>query len=104
MAEDDQVRMTLEAASDLEKIYSYVSLDSPQNAIELIERILNAVESLAFMPSRFRMVGSSRGKAFHVHAMVVKPFVVYYRIETGARVVFILTIQHGRRRQPRRFP
>ncbi|NLE61080.1 MAG: type II toxin-antitoxin system RelE/ParE family toxin, partial [Planctomycetes bacterium] len=88
---------------DLEAIARYINEQSPQNAAGVAETILEAIDSLAFMPARFRRVGRSRERGSPVHAMVVRPFVVYFRIEDKPAVVSVFTIRHGKRRQPRRF-
>jgi len=35
--------------------------------------------------------------------MVVRPFIIYFRIDDDPAAVYILSIRHGRHRQPRRF-
>jgi plasmid stabilization system protein ParE len=35
--------------------------------------------------------------------MPVPPFVIYYRVLEAERIVEVLTVRHGARRQPRRF-
>lgn len=66
--------------------------------------IVNAIDSLGFMPSRFKRVGKSAKRGTPVHAMVVRPFIVYYRVEEQPAAIYILIVRHGRMRQPRRFP
>ena len=34
----------------------------------------------------------------------VPPFLIYYRIDEAKRSVGVITIRHGKQRQPRRFP
>ena len=102
MAERFRVIISDEALADLEGIASYIRQQSPQNAAAVAERLLNAIDSLDFMPNRFRQAGRSRRRETNIHAMVVRPFIVYYRIDLQPPVVHILTIRHGARRQPRR--
>jgi len=96
--------LAAQALSDLSEIASYIRQDSPQNAVIVADEILKATDSLAFMPERFRQVGVSRGRGSTIYAMVVRPSIVYCRIEQQANAVYILSIRHGNRRQPRRFP
>ena len=65
--------------------------------------MLGAVDELDFLPSRHKVVGRSRKTGSAFHSMVVRPYIIYYRVEEQDAVVFILTIRHGRRRQPRTF-
>lgn len=103
MAETHQVMLTADAFSDLEGIGGYIHQHSPRNAAAVAKTILDAIDPLALMPARFRRIGQSRRRGSPVHAMVVRPFIVYFRVEDGLAVVYVLTVRHGKRRQPRRF-
>jgi plasmid stabilization system protein ParE len=54
MPDSYQVRITLEALSDLEEIFDYIRQSSPQNARTVIERLMDAIDGLQSFPSRFR--------------------------------------------------
>jgi plasmid stabilization system protein ParE len=103
MSELYEVRITGEAGSDLEAIHHYISLDSPQNADTVVDRLLNAIDSLERMPHRYKVHrrGSRRGRV--VRSMPLPPFVVYYEVREDERMVRILTVRHGARRRPRSF-
>ena len=103
MQDTHRVILTAVALADLENIAHFIHQDSPQNAATVAELILDAVDSLAFMPSRFRRVGKSRKRGTPILAMVVRPFIIYYRVDDPTLAVFILNIRHGSRRQPNRF-
>jgi plasmid stabilization system protein ParE len=103
MAELYRVSITDRALSDLTSVSDYIRLHSPQNAAVTIERILDEIDGLDRMPSRFRVAARSRKRGSAVHAMIVRPFIVYYRIDEPARCVFVLEVIHGARRQPRKF-
>src|SRR4051794_9686991 len=92
------------ALADLTGIAEYIAIDSPQNAGAVIDDLLRAIESLDRLSTRFKVVGRRKSNGVAVHAMVVRPFIVYYSVEAVAKGVFIHTVRHGRRRQPRRFP
>jgi len=101
MRELYEVRITGEAGSDLEAIHKYISADSPQNADGVVNRILNAIDSLERLPHRYRVYrrGSHRGRT--IRSLPVSPFVVYYEIRDDEGVVRVLTVRHGARRRPR---
>jgi plasmid stabilization system protein ParE len=103
MADGYRVYITLDALADLEGIFEHVALQSPQNAPHVAEKILNAITGLGLFPSRHKIVGQSRKTRLPVHAMVVRPWIAYYRVDSHRRAVFIQAIRHGRQRQPRRF-
>ena len=102
MSATHHVILTKEALTDLEEIAAYIRQRSPQNAAAVAEKILDAVDSLAFMPDRFKRVAKSRKRGSPVHAMVVRPFLVYYRVDHPQSAVHILKVIHGARRQPHR--
>ena len=98
-----RVIITDEAVENLEEIAGYVFQDSPRAAGAIADTIVNAIDSLAEMPERFRRVGGSRQRKSPIHAMVVYPFIVYYRVDESPATVHVLHVIHGARRQPRRF-
>ena len=102
-ADTYRVILTGDALTDLERICDCVREDSPQNAATIAESILTATDSLAFMPGRYKRVGTSLSRRTPIHTTTDWPFIIYYRVEKIQMAVYILTIRHGRRRQPRRF-
>ena len=103
MPDTHRVILTADALSDLEDIARYIRQDSPQNAAGMAGTILNGIDSLGFMPTRYRRIGKSRKRGSPIHAMLVRPFIVYYRVEEKPAAVYVLNVRHGKRRQPRRF-
>jgi plasmid stabilization system protein ParE len=103
MAEAYWIRLTSRAISDLENIFQYIRQNSPQNAGTMVAQIIDVIDSLCSMPSRCKVVGKSRTTGSDIHAMIVHPFIVYYRVDDPQRAVFILMILHGARKQPRSF-
>jgi plasmid stabilization system protein ParE len=87
--------------SDLFDIHTFIATDSPQNAAEVIERLLVAIEHLDVVPRRYPVYQGKRQPTEAVRRMPVLPFFVYYRIKEPNRSVEIITIRHGHRRQPR---
>ena len=103
MSDHRRIVLTADALSDLEGIAVYMRQYSPQNAANVAETILNAIDSLGLMSNRFKQVGISRKRRAAVRAMVVRPFIVYYRVDEIGPSVYVLNIRHGSRRQPRHF-
>jgi toxin ParE1/3/4 len=98
-----RVNITREALADLQGIFDYIQQDSAENAARMIERIMDEIDSLKTMASRYKLVGRSRKRGTPVHSMVVRPYIVYYRVDEQRREVSIMSIRHGHRKQPRRF-
>ena len=101
----DQYRVIVQSQGfkDLDSILDYIKLDSPQNAVETLERLWSACQSLAILPRRYKLYQRRANMARSIHSMPSAPFVVYYRVDERTRIVRVLTIRHGARRQPRRF-
>jgi plasmid stabilization system protein ParE len=98
-----RVNITNEALANLESIFKFIQEDSPAAALSVIEQLLGAIDDLGYLPGRFRPVGRSRKRGSIIRARVVRPFIVYFRIDQNIRAVFITEVRHGARRQPRRF-
>jgi plasmid stabilization system protein ParE len=58
--------------------------------------------SLAQLPHRFTVHENRKDPALTVRSMPVAPYLIYYRTDDDRRIVRILTVRHGHRRQPRR--
>jgi toxin ParE1/3/4 len=91
------------ASNDLIDICAYIEQDSPQNAAGVARKLFEAIDSLEFMPHRYKVHCSSRDPNRVVHAMSVPPFIVYYRVVERKEAVEVIAVWHGARRQPKRF-
>src|SRR5579863_6474040 len=91
------------AFDDLNKILDFIAGRSPQNAVTTIDRLWRAMNSLIILPHRFKVHEHRRDTSKTVRSMPVPPFIIYYRVDDMLRVVRILSVWHGSRRQPRRF-
>jgi plasmid stabilization system protein ParE len=90
------------AGDDLEKIFDHIAKDSIDNAASMIRRILDAIELLRDIPHRTIVRGRRGKKRDQVRTVVVKPYVVYFRVVDEEQVVHIVHVRHGARRRPRR--
>ena len=98
-----KIHITDHALADLTDAFEYIQRDSPQNARAMIARIVDAIDDLDFMPTRFKIAGISRTKQSPVHSRVVRPFAVYYRVDESEKRVFILEVRHGAQRPKSEF-
>ena len=103
MPQHYRVLMMPEAAADLTGIFDHVERDSPQNARALVEALIDAIDSLTHFPHRYKVHRTARDPNRVVRSMPAPPHVVYYRVIEQHRVVRVLTVRHGARRQPGRF-
>lgn len=104
MARRYRVIVSPRASADLSQIYEYIALDSPQNAATFLQTLFDAIDSLANLPARHRLIESRPRIKRETRAMPVSPYLIYYHILEGEGAVRVVTVRHGARRQPRRFP
>ena len=98
-----RVRFNTDIFDSLNSIAQYITADSPQNAEEVADAIVEIISSLAISPARFRRVGKSRRSGAPVHMASTHSFNIYYRIDHADQTVVVLDLRRGTRRQPRRF-
>ena len=101
MPDPYQVIITPRTNSDLEEIYNYIAKDSPQNARNFVAELVEAINSLQTLPHRYRIHQGRRRSKKSVRRMPIRLYLVYYRVDDARRLVEIITIRHGIRRQPR---
>ena len=94
------VRITPRALADLERAFEWIGKDSPQNAASMITRLLDAIDGLNILPHRFDVPRTGRVRGRQVRSMPVRPYLVRYRIDEARKVVFVLRVRHGARRDP----
>lgn len=98
-----RIRITPRAAEGLVEICAFIERDSPQNAAKVAQELLDAIDSLALFPRRYKVHEHRKDPSKTVHAMPVPPFIVYYRIAARDELVEVIRVLRGHRRQPRRF-
>ena len=103
VASSFQVILSARAFADLDGIVDYIKADSPLNAARVLDRLWESMQSLKDLPHRYPVIAYLRDPERSVRRMPVPPYLVYYRIVENLGVVRILTVRHGRQRQPRKF-
>ena len=93
-----EVLLSDNALSALDEIYGYIStsLKERDTAVALVEEIERAILSLRQMPFRFpeRMNGLYARKGYR--QMLVKNYLVIYRVDKEKRQVIILTVRYAK--------
>lgn len=80
------------ALADLEAIYDFIARDSSQYAVRFVRRLLEAIERLASLPMRGRIVPEGDGR----HREIFEPpYRIVYRVEDD--VVHVIRLVHGAR-------
>ena len=98
-----RIRVMPEASDDVTNAFTYIEADSPQNAASVLQELFDAIDSLERLPHRYKVHRSNRNPTRVVRSMPVPPFVIYYRVLEAERIVEVLIVRHGARKQSRRF-
>ena len=81
------------ASAALDEVVAYVARDSPQAAVDFLERALQVADSLSMLPERGRVVPELRTR--NVREVFVHRYRLLYRVDE-TRIVVIAFI-HGSR-------
>lgn len=94
-----EVKLLARAVQDMEKIYRYISetLLEPQTAERIASQLSQEILSLEEIPYRFpeRRWGKYAKRGYR--QLLVKKFLVVYRINEKQSQVIVVTVQHGSR-------
>ncbi len=83
------------AENDLLKIITYISQNSPDNALRKLKKIKKQVNDLRHLPKRCRIVPELYDHGItQYREMIIKPWRVMYRISHGK--VYVLSVLDSR--------
>lgn len=97
MPETYRIHLTLKAAADLQSVFEFVEEDSPQNAVKLIRRLFDAIDSLEILPACHQVVKGAESCGEEIRSMCVRPYLVRYYVDESNRIVTVLSVRHGAR-------
>lgn len=85
------------AVANLDAIRNYIeATNSTETAHRVVQQIFYAVENLAMFPNSGRA-----GRVPGIRELVVPPFVIAYRVRSGA--IEVIRVLHGSQRWPESF-
>jgi len=83
------------AENDLKNIIEYISVDSPQNAIKILEKIKKKASNLYTLSERGRIVPELQGQGIlQYRELVIPPWRLIYRIDE--RKIYVLSVIDSR--------
>jgi addiction module RelE/StbE family toxin len=91
-----KVQLSPEAKEDLRCIFAYISIDSPERAARMVDRLLEAIDSLDQMPRRCGLAPDFIGDAGELRHLIVRPYRIVFEVEE--RTVTVQAVWHGSRR------
>src|SRR5450759_2330734 len=84
------------AENDLIDIIEYISIDSPVNALKILQKIKKMASSLSSFPERGRVVPELQDQGILIYReIVIPPWRIIYRISEND--VYVLTVLDARR-------
>jgi toxin ParE1/3/4 len=84
------------AENDLMEIIEYISMDSPANALKILQKIKKMASSLYRLPERGRVVPELQDQGIPIYReIVIPPWRIIYRISDHD--VYVLTVLDARR-------
>lgn len=90
----DRIRISSQAADDLEEICLYIGKDSPFYAKEVIKNILHSIRVLEKFPKIGRMVPERQNP--NIREIIYRGYRIIYQI--SVEIVEIITVIHGSKR------
>lgn len=93
-----EVRLLGRALQDLDDIYGYIArtLAEPGTATELIDTLESEILSLEYLPYRCPERRSGAYAKDGYRQLMVKNYIVIYRVNEAERQVIIVTVRYAR--------
>jgi addiction module RelE/StbE family toxin len=99
MSDSYRIIYSPRVASDLHDIFDFINEQSPQNALTMLRKIVNAIDSLEQFPHRYPEKMGARNRRGPTRVMPVPPYLILYRILEQQNAVRLITVRHGARRR-----
>lgn len=86
-----------DAKEEIKNIKIYISdkLQEPITARRTIRAIINEIEDLKYMPRKYKLL--RKEKDIEIHRLIVKNYVIIYRVDIKFKKVYILHIFYLKR-------
>ncbi|MGA2052006.1 MAG: type II toxin-antitoxin system RelE/ParE family toxin [Opitutales bacterium] len=94
-----QVILTPRAIEDLRAIVEYIAADNPGRALTFGEELIERALSLGEWPNAGRMVPEIHDSA--VRELIHQSYRIVFKIQAGAKVVYVVRFWHAARGKPR---
>lgn len=96
------VFLTEQAKSDLDEIYSYISVElkSKKSAENVIDALHQAMRGLSLMPSRYHQFPNEPWLSEGVRYFTVRNYSIFYTVDENNLSVSIVHVIYGKRNLP----
>jgi len=83
------------AEVDLEQIIDYIAMDSPGNALQILEKLRQKTSALYTLPESGRIIPELQGQGINIYReLIISPWRIVYRISDTT--VYVLSIIDSR--------
>lgn len=98
-----RITVTPDAEADLSELRDYIAnvLRSPETARSYFHHLRKETGSLSEMPAKIKAVDEEPWHSRGIRKLIVKNFLVYFRIVEKEKTVYILNVIYARRDQLR---
>ena len=98
-----RITVTPDAEADLSELRDYIAnvLRSPETARSYLHHLRKEIGSLSEMPARIKAVDEEPWHSRGIRKLIVKNFLVYFRIVEEEKMIYILNVIYARRDQLR---
>ncbi|MFU0479950.1 type II toxin-antitoxin system RelE/ParE family toxin [Gardnerella vaginalis] len=94
------ILVTQDAENDLKNIRDYIASNiSKKTSVRIINFIKSSIERLSLFPQFAPAVKYEPWNSLGVRRIIVKNFLVYYRVVLEENTVYILKVTYGKRNQ-----
>lgn len=94
------ILVTQDAENDLKNIRDYIASNiSKKTSIRIINFIKSSIERLSLFPQFAPVIKYEPWNSLGVRRIIVKNFLVYYRVVLEENTVYILKVTYGKRNQ-----
>ena len=99
MASKFGYRLTKRAESDLDGIVLYITVDlaNPQAASDFVDKLQNTIEEARAFLESGSLVHNEFLQIENVRKKLVGNYIVYYLLDIGENIIYILRIVYGKR-------
>ena len=96
MAKIYTIKWTETARNDLESIIDYIAIDSPQNALSVLDRLETKVKILEKFPKQGRIIPELEPYNYFMYREIIEtPWRIIYKNDSD--IIYIMAIIDGRR-------
>ncbi len=92
------IELTNDASTEMHLTYYYIflALNNPIAAINFLEKIGNAIDSLQEFPKRYKIREEEKFKCKNIRSMPVENYLILYTVDDTSNTVIVTHIINGK--------